>query len=236
MKLKIVATLILAIFICGPVSSQGKNKKKVVMTGKIVNRDTIPVSNVMIFLDGKNSNIMSDTNGEFKIKLKPDVKKIAFFSSEDGVFEIDYIGQQRLEIIMNHESKILTINPSLDEEIVEIGYGRVSKDELVGSVTTINNNKSDKRIYRDIYEMIVGEVPGVTFEGGSISIRGNGSLNSSNDPLLVVDGSQVASISNISPNDVESINILKGSSASIYGSRGANGVIIIKTKRGGKKK
>ena len=236
MKLKIAATLILAIFICGPVSSQGKNKKKVVLTGKVVNKDTIPVSNVMIFLDGKNTNIMSDSKGEFKIKFKPDMNKITFYSPEDGVFEIDYIGQERLEIFMNHESTILTIAPPLKKESVEIGYGRVSEDELVGSVTTIKNDKTKNRIYRDIYDMIVGEVAGVFVEGGSIRIRGNGSLNGSNSPLFVVDGSPVSSISNIPPNDVESINILKGSSAALYGTRGANGVIIINTKKGGKKK
>lgn len=236
MKLKIAATLILATFICGPLSSQEKKIKRVVLTGQVLNKDTIPVSNVMIFLDGKSSNIMSDSNGKFKIKFKPDVKKISFFSSEGGVFEIDYIGQQRLEIFMNHESQAHTVPPSLDKEIVEIGFGRISKDELVGSVSTVKNDKSNKRVYRDIYEMIVGEVPGVFVEGGSIRIRGNSSLNGSNDPMLVVDGSQVSSISNISPNDVESINILKGSSSAIYGSRGANGVIMIKTKRGDKKK
>ena len=236
MKLKIAATLILAIFICGPVSSQEKNRKNVILTGKVVNKDTIPVSNVMIFLDGKSSNVMSDSKGEFKIKLKPDVKKISFFSADDGVFEIDYIGQQRLEIFMNHDSEIHAITPTLNEELVEIGFGKISKDELVGSVSTVKNDKSDNRVYRDIYEMIVGNVPGVFVEGGSIRIRGNSSLHGSNDPLLIVDGSQVVTISNISPNDVESINVLKGSSSAIYGSRGANGVIIIKTKRGHKKK
>jgi len=143
--------------------------------------------------------------------------------------------QERLEITMNHESGMLITAPSLDDEMVQIGYGKVSKDELVGSVSTVTNDDSNKRIYRDIYDMIVGEVPGVSVEGSSIRIRGNGSLLGSNDPLLVVDGSPVVSIANISPNDVESINVLKGSSTAIYGTRGANGVILIKTKRGGKK-
>lgn len=235
MKLKIAATLILAIFICAPGFSQGKNKKKVVLTGKVVNRDTIPVSNVMIFLDGKNTNTMSNSKGEFRIKLKPDVKKIAFFSFEDGGFEIDYVGQARLEVIINHDFKMLTITPSLDGEFVETGYGRVSKNKLVGSISSVNSDRFENRVYKDIYEMIIGEVPGVTIDGSRIRIRGISSINASNEPLLVVDGSPVFTISNISPYDVESINILKGSSAAIYGSRGANGVIVIKTKRGGRK-
>ena len=235
MKLKIAATLILIIFVSGPVSSQEKNKKRVTLTGKIINRDTIPVSNVVIFLDGNNSNIVSSAKGEFRLRFKPDVKKISFYSPDGGLFEIDYLGQERLEITMNYKSEMLIDAPLLGEELVDIGYGNVSKDDLVGSVASVKNDKSNKRIYRDIYEMIVGVVPGVTVEGGSIRIRGNGSLHGSNDPLLVVDGSPVVSIANISPNDVESIDILKGSSAAIYGLRGANGVIIIKTKRGIKK-
>jgi TonB-dependent SusC/RagA subfamily outer membrane receptor len=236
MKLKILATLILAMFVFGPVSGQTKSKKKVIMTGRVVNRDSVPVSNVMIFLDGKNTNKMSDSKGEFKIKFKPDAKKIAFFSFEDGGFEIDYFGQHRMEVIINHEFKMLTLPPNLKEEFAETGYGKVSKDKLTGSISTINNDRFENRIYKDIYDMIIGEVPGVTVDGGRIRIRGISSLKASNDPLLVVDGSPVFTIANISPYDVESIDILKGSSAAIYGSRGSNGVIVIKTKRGGKKK
>jgi TonB-dependent starch-binding outer membrane protein SusC len=235
MKLKIAATLILAIFICGPVSSQEKNKKKVILTGKIVNRDSIPISNVVIFIDGKNSNIVTNAKGEFRLKFKPDVQKISFYSPQDGIFEIDYNGQERLEIYMKHDANALINAPLIDERVVNIGYGTVSENDLVGSVSTVKKDESNKRVYRDIYEMILGEVPGVTVEGGSLRIRGNGSLNGSNDPLLVVDGSPTTSILSISPDDVASINILKGSSAAIYGTRGANGVILIKTKRGGKK-
>ena len=235
MKTRIVATIILAIFICGPVSSQGKNRKKVVLTGRIVNRDTVPVSNVMIFLDGKTTNTMSDTNGEFRIKFKSDVKKLSFLSAEYGGLEIDYVGQEKLEIIINLKSNILTITPSLDGEVVETGYGMVRKDDLVGSVSFIESDRFKNRAYKDVYEMIAGAAPGVVVEGTTIRIRGITSLNSSNDPLFILDGSPVYSLSHIPPNDVESISILKGSSAAIYGTRGAAGVIVIKTKSGKKK-
>ena len=132
------------------------------LTGKIVNRDSIPVSNGIIFLDGQNSNIMSNSKGEFRIRFKPDVKKVTFYSIEDGVFEIDYVGQQRLEITMNQQSSILPINPSIDQDVVEVGYGKVSEDDLVGSVTRVKNDKSTNRVYGNIYDMIVGTVPGVT--------------------------------------------------------------------------
>ena len=78
--------------------------------------------------------------------------------------------------------------------------------------------------------MIVGEVPGVIVSGTSIRIRGASSINASSEPLFIVDGAPTSSIGHISPRDVKSIDILKGSSAAIYGVRGANGVIVIKLK------
>jgi iron complex outermembrane receptor protein len=235
MKTRIALTIILAIFICGPVSSQGRNKKKVVLTGKIVNRDSIPVKNVSIFLDGINTNVMSDSKGEFRLKFKPDVKKISFYSMNDGVFEIAYVGQERLEITMSHEASLLPNTRMLEDESVETGYGKTSKDDLVGSVSTITSDRFKNRSYDNIYDMIAGEATGVTVEGTTIRVRGITSLMGSNDPLLIVDGAPAVSLEHIAPNDVESINILKGSSTAIYGSRGAAGVVVITTKKGGKK-
>ncbi len=236
MKTRIALTIILAIFICGPVSSQGKNKKKVVLTGKIVNRDSMPVRNVSIFLDGTNSNVMSDSKGEFRLKFKPDVKKISFYSLNDGVFEIAYIGQERLEITMNHEASLLPDTRQMDEESVETGYGRSSTDDLTGSVSSIKSDRFKNRSYNNIYSMIAGEATGVTVEGTTIRIRGISSLIGSSDPLLIVDGSPAVSLDHIAPSDVESIDILKGSSTAIYGSRGAAGVVVITTKKGKKNK
>lgn len=235
MKLKIAATLILALFICMPVSSQSKNKKKVVLTGKIVNRDTIPVSNVMIFIDGVNTNIKSDLNGEFKLKFKPDIEKISLYSIGDGIFEIDYVGQERLEIIMNHELSMLSATPVMNVDLVETGYGKTNRDDVIGSVSSIKGDRLSKRSYSNVYAMIADEAPGVMVNGNSIRVRGETSLNGSNEPLLIVDGSPVVSFMHISPSDVESISILKGSSTAIYGNRGAAGVVIITTKTGGKK-
>jgi len=235
MKIRIVVAVILAIFICGPVSSQGKNKRKVVLTGKIINRDSVPVSHVMIFLDGIKTETLSNAKGEFRIKFKPNVKKISFLSAEYGGLEIDYVGQERLEININLESNKLITAPSVEREAVEAGYGKISKDEQVGSVSSIKSERFKNRSYSNIYDMIAGEAAGVTVEGRNIRIRGISSLNSSNEPLLIVDGAPVVSLDQISPGDVKSIDILKGSSASIYGVRGANGVVVIKTKTGKKK-
>lgn len=234
MNIRFVVIILLALTISGPVKSQEKNKRKAVMTGKVVNRDSIPVSDVMIFIDGKNTNRVTDKDGEFKLRLKPDVEKISFYSPGDGVFEIDYLGQERVEIIMNHDANIITTYPEQQGEVVEIGYGKVEDDKRIGSVSSITSDRFKNRSYRNVYEMIVGEASGVTVEGKSIRIRGISSLHGSNDPLLIVDGSPVVSFDHISPSDVESISVLKGSSTAIYGTRGAAGVIVVNTKTGRK--
>jgi len=232
--MKVVVTILLALLICGPVTSQKNSKRRAVLTGKVVNRDSVPVSNVMIFIDGKNTNKVTDTDGEFKLKLKPDVEKLSFYSLGDGVFEIDYLGQERLEIIMNHDASLTVTYPDQQGDIVDIGYGKVEDDKRIGSVSSITGDRFKNRSYGNVYEMIVGEASGVTVEGKSIRIRGITSLNGSNDPLLIVDGSPVVSFDHISPSDVESISVLKGSSTAIYGTRGAAGVIVVNTKKGRK--
>ena len=117
----------------------------------------------------------------------------------------------------------------LDSEMaVETGYGKEVKRKITTSVGEV---KVDEKVtYRNIYEMIQGKCPGVQVMGEKILIRGISSVNSSTDPLFVVDGQPTMDISNINPNDVKSISVLKDSAASIYGNRGANGVILITLK------
>ncbi len=116
------------------------------------------------------------------------------------------------------------------EEVVEIGYGQEVRGKLTSSVSSVPKEKHPTT-YRNIYEMIVGKCAGVSVRGNSIYIRGINSINSSTEPLFIVDDSPRDSIDDINPNDVKSIDVLKDAGAtSIYGSRGANGVIIIKLK------
>ena len=110
---------------------------------------------------------------------------------------------------------------------IEIGYGTVKKKNLTTDVGYIDAQDDSNASYTNIYDMIRGKVPGVQVTGNKITIRGVSSINSSTDPLLVVDGVVVYTIDNISPRQVKSITVLKGSDAAIYGSRGAAGVIMI---------
>ena len=122
------------------------------------------------------------------------------------------------------------------EENVNVGYGSVDRDKLTYSVSQLDVKETEMMSYTNIWDYMRSRVPGVVIgdapAGGtpSIIIRGENSVNSSNQPLIMVDGMETPDISTLNPNDVASISVLKDASASIYGSRGGNGVILITTK------
>lgn len=227
-KISLIALLLLSISCIA--YSQRENKKKVVVTGYVTDQSGQPISNVSIFLDQQNSSKLTDQNGQFKIKIKPSVKSITAFSVFYGGMEIPFDGQTELKFVLSHDFAMGTGAQPKAGEAVDIGYQTASKDNLTNSVGSVNKNRIDKTTYNTIYEMIEGEVAGVTVQGTSIRIRGKSSITGSNEPMFIVDGSPVSFIGHISPRDVKSIDILKGSAAAIYGTRGANGVIIIKLK------
>ena len=114
---------------------------------------------------------------------------------------------------------------------VEVGYGRTKREKLTTSVSKLDVDPREVASYSDIYEYLQGRIAGLMITSDKrLVIRGINSINSSTDPLVIVDGTEMEDISVLNPNDIESVSVLKDSSASIYGVRGANGVIIITTK------
>lgn len=119
---------------------------------------------------------------------------------------------------------------------INVGYGSVSQDELTYSVSQVDVEEHQANTYSNIWDYLRGRVPGVSIgyaEGGQtpdIQVRGISSVNSSTQPLIILDGVETQDISFLSPNDVGSVSVLKDAAASIYGTRGANGVILITTK------
>jgi TonB-dependent SusC/RagA subfamily outer membrane receptor len=116
------------------------------------------------------------------------------------------------------------------EEKVNIGYGTADRKDINSQVNKVNTQNDRYASYNNVYDMLRGAVPGVQVVGKSITIQGQSTPNSNDQPLLVVDGIIVSSIDDIQPVLVKSVEVLKGASASIYGSRGANGVILIHLK------
>ncbi|MDA3904929.1 MAG: TonB-dependent receptor plug domain-containing protein [Bacteroidales bacterium] len=236
MKHKITILLLLSLFIVGSSYAQNKKKsKKVILKGLVLSADSTAIQNATIFIDGKTSNVKTDAEGRFRLKVKPTVKSITVFTLFYGVAEYAYHGEEEITFVLSSDNAVhqdeLNSPQNREGDQINVGYGTRSKRNLTTSVGEVDEDHlKNARHYTNIYDMIRGEVPGVVVSGNSITIRGISSLNLSNEPLYVVNGSPVSSISGISPNDVKSISVLKGSSAAIYGSRGANGVILITLK------
>jgi TonB-dependent SusC/RagA subfamily outer membrane receptor len=234
MKIKLFFILLLSVLCFYSVSAQKNSKKKITITGLVLDSAKRPVENAIIMIDNKKTKAVTDNNGNYKIKVKPDAVKIGIFSLSNGITEEPINGRTRINLNLGY----LASQPQSDskdgtgEEQISVGYGSVKKKNLTTQVGKIDGTDKKYASYSTIYDMIRGQVAGVQVSGKTIRIQGTNSFSLNNEPLIIVDGSSVRSLDNITPQMVKSIEVLKGPSASIYGSRGANGVIIIYTKRG----
>jgi TonB-dependent SusC/RagA subfamily outer membrane receptor len=228
MRTRIIFCLILAM-ISFNISSGQKAGKKVTITGHVVDGTQASVANAIVILDGKKTDKLTDDKGFYKIKVKPGNSTIGILTMTNGILEEPLDGRTTINFTFKGSVAAQAsgkTNPG--DETVDIGYGAVKKRNMTGTVSKIDGTNPKYASYRNIFDMIRGEVAGVQVSGTSIRIQGASSFMLSTEPLFVVDGVVVSSISDIQPFTVKSIEILKGSSASIYGSRGANGVILIK--------
>ena len=189
---------------------------------------------VSIIIKGSTAGTQTDFDGNFSISIGKPNDILVFY----------YLGYKAKEVKVNN-SKILNVSLSPDsqqlDEIVVIGYGSTRKSDLTGAVVTIGGDDIKKQPISNVAEALTGRLPGVQItstEGSpdadiNIRVRGGGSLTQDSSPLIIVDGFPINSLSDISASDIENITILKdASSTAIYGSRGANGVVIVTTKSG----
>lgn len=125
-----------------------------------------------------------------------------------------------------------TVHTPREDTEVEVGYGTVRKSDLTQSVSHVKVKENEMQTYRDIYDYLEGRVAGVEVTNDKrIIVRGVNTVNGNTDPLILVDGQEWQDISSLNPNDIKSIDVLKGSATAIYGVRGSNGVILITTKK-----
>lgn len=222
-----LALLVLFTLFVGSLSAQ-------TIKGNVKDSNGEPVIGATVLEKGtKNNATVTDIDGNFSIKL-----------TGNNPLQISYIGMKTKTVETAGKS---TINIKLEDEttnledLVVIGYGSVRRKDLTGSVATVNSEALAAVPVASVTEALTGKMAGVqitTTEGSpdadvKIRVRGGGSITQSNDPLLIVDGFPVESISDIPATDIEDITVLKdASSTAIYGSRGANGVILVTTKSG----
>lgn len=229
--------VLLATFLCcfaGNLSAQTEKE----ITGKVIDNtmgDELP--GVSVTVKGTSTGTITSMDGEFTIKAK-----------EGSVLQFSFIGYKTKSVTVGKQT-VLDISleedaQSLDEVVVvAVGYGDVRRRDLTGSIGKANMDDLNKVPVNNIAEALGGRIAGVQVsskDGGlgdnfSIVIRGAGSLTQSTEPLYVIDGfpQETSGMSALNPNDIESVDVLKDASATaIYGSRGANGVVIITTKKG----
>lgn len=218
------------------------------LSGVVVDKKSSqPLPGVNVVVQGANQSTSSDFDGKFKLGKLKDGDKIVFSFIGYETQTLNYSGQKEVTISLDESAN------QLQEVVVQVGYGSVKKKDATGSVTQLASKDFNKGANVTAENLLSGRIAGLTINAGGgapgsgsqIRIRGGSSLSASNDPLIVIDGLPVTNDSNVgatsilaslNPNDIESFNVLKDASASaIYGARAANGVIIITTKRGGKK-
>jgi TonB-dependent starch-binding outer membrane protein SusC len=204
--------------------------------GKVLDETSkLPVIGATVKQNGQSGIAVSNVDGDFSVNVK----------SFPVNLQVSSIGYKSQEIVVNDvESITIYLAEDLNKlsEIVVVGYGTQKRSDLTGALTLVTEKQIKERPVQNAVQALQGKAAGVDItsnvrpgEIGIVRVRGNRSINASNDPLYVVDGIPLSagSIADINPNDIASIEILKDASATaIYGSRGANGVILITNKKG----
>lgn len=206
------------------------------ITGRVTDaKDNTALPSVSVVVKGTRTGAMSDANGNFSLTIP----------GNSATLQVSYVGYEQQDVQVNEQTTTLNIAlvAKLNQinDVVVIGYGTVKKSDLTGSVATVKAEQLMDKPVPNVSQALQGKVAGVDVSVNSnapgaaakVRVRGLGSINLAIDPLYVVDGVIGVDINNIDPNDVASLEVLKdASSTAIYGARGANGVIIITTKRG----
>ena len=212
------------------VSSQNVLAQNSLITGKVTD-DIGPLPGVNILIKETGNGTSTDDEGKFSINAS--IGQTIVFS---------YVGFETVEVLLENDDPLditLNISASTLDEVVMVGYGKEKRANLTGAISTIDEEAIQGKPVSNSYQALQGESPGLIIQNttsrpGSvpqINIRGVGTING-NTPLIVVDG-VIGSLNNVNPNNIESISVLKdAASASIYGSRAANGVILVTTKQG----
>jgi len=216
--------------------------QSILVTGTVKDESGGLLPGVNIMEEGTSNGTITDIDGNYKINVAPQSKLLFSFVGYQ-IFKADVKGQKLINVILREDNAVLN-------EVVVVGYGQMKRSDLTGAVTSVSAESISKSVSTSIDQVLQGRAAGVQvtqnsgIPGGSTSIRirGINSLNSSNEPIFVIDGvvidgstgsSSSNALSSINPADVVSMDILKDASATaIYGSRAANGVIIITTNKG----
>lgn len=207
-----------------------------VVKGKVVDTQNMPLIGVNVLEKGTTNGVITDIDGNFSLKV-----------AKGKVLQFSYVGYKSQEITVTSTSMTVKLHEDTEllDEVVVIGYGSMTRKDVTSSITTVQSKDLNVGAYSDPGQLLQGKVPGLTIVQSSdptagtasISLRGASSLRTgaAMEPYYVIDGIPGMSLSLVAPEDIESIDVLRDASATaIYGSKAANGVILITTKKGSK--
>ncbi len=232
---KFILTCLIITFGMGIVGLYAQNSPARTIEGIVTDADGTPLIGVTVIEKGTTTGTITNMDGEYELEIRGDQVTLVF----------SYIGFQTVEREItpgiNNLDIVLQDDTQLLDELVVIGYGAVRKRDLTGSVAQVGREVIETKVATNVADFLKGSLAGVNISvnndaggGGSIQVRGPASLQASTSPLIVLDGNiYYGTLSDINPNDIESIDVLKdASSTAIYGSKGSAGVIMVNTKRG----
>lgn len=214
-------------------SNQSADTSVIVVSGKITSSGGLPLAGASVIEMNGNKAVTSDSTGSFEISVP-----------SNSILEVSFVGYETAQVEVNGRTFIpITLQSGIASlsEVVVIGYGSQKRSNVTGAVSTISAADIANRPVVDVGQALQGKASGVQVtsnsgkpgSGLSIRIRGSSSISAGNDPLYIVDGIPTTDISEYNPEDIESLSILKdAASAAIYGTRAANGVVVITTKKG----
>jgi TonB-dependent SusC/RagA subfamily outer membrane receptor len=230
MKYKLILIIFTA-FVAIHDSDAQKSMKRFTVSGYVKDVNNNPLAGVMILLDNKNTGKVTHENGFFKIKVSSDNKIISVLSRNGASTGIPIEGRSSISFILEDSTiqRKIKNNDKGTFETVNTGYGYIKKDHYTQPSDKTKMTVTDYSSFTNIYDLLRSKFSAVEVVGEKVYVRGTSTLVGGSDPLFIVDGVIVESIDFIQPSIVKSIDVLKGTAASIYGVRGSNGVIIINT-------
>ena len=218
--------LTLAFMLCGFASQAA------IVKGSVTDKSGEPLIGATVMVAGTNNGTATDFDGNFSINVE-----------QGNTLQVSYVGYVSKSVKVKGNNLKITLDEdnALLEEVVVVGYGTMKRKDLTGSITTVEAKDLNVGAYTDPGQLLQGKVPGLVVvqnsdpNGGvnSLTLRGASTLSGDSSPLYVVDGIPGVNLNLIPPSEIESIDVLRDASATaIYGSKAANGVIIVTTKRG----
>lgn len=204
------------------------------LIGKVTTFDSIPLIGVDVQVKSTKMMYETDSLGRFQVFCNPEDR---LEISANGFYSQKVKIEKEIRMIfVNLKLKKGENNLELAGRYVNVGYGYVDSKSLLNAVSSLNKNDIDFSVYTSMFDLIQGQFPGVTVDGNKIVVRGTKTIYGAETDaaLLVIDGMIVSTqdFANLSPLDVQSVDVLKDGSSSVYGARGANGVVLVETKKG----